>query len=275
MIESICSPGLIPKAKSLTSVACTAQSKNELTCSAGPFPPSRLFKRRRLASNERMSSRKHSSVPAVIITFEVTSSIPAHQSNGASVGRSQYPRRTSPFQGINGSISTGSSSSSVSVGVDAVPGECECDCDESLLARAHLHASASLVAGSKKVPLINVSRYRRIMEGVRESHGLFSRNDGAVVAKDVQGERSRTPASGEGRRRLLSVEERGVDIEVGVDIDVDIGVEVEVDADADIDADVDVDADVDGCGCKRCERVDMQSVAPQESPARIKDEGGI
>ena len=105
---------------------------------------------------------------------------------------------------------------------------------------------------------------------MRESHGLFSRKEAAVVAKDVQGDKSRTPASGEGRRRLpLSVEECGVDIEVEVDIDVEIGVEVEVDIE------VDVGVGVDGCGCKRCERVDMQSVAPQESPARIKDEGGI
>jgi hypothetical protein len=81
------------------------------------------------------------------------------------------------------------------------------------------------------------------MEGVRESRELLSRNEVAVVAKDVQGDKSRTPASGEGRR-LLSVEEYGV---VGID----------------------------GCGCKRCERVDMQRAAPQESPARIQDEGGI
>ena len=80
------------------------------------------------------------------------------------------------------------------------------------------------------------------MEGVRESHALLSWNEADVVAKDVQGERSRTPASGDGRR-LLIVEECGIGI--------------------------------DGCECKRCERVDMQSAAPHESPARIKDEGGI
>jgi len=228
MTQSICSPGSIPKAKSLTSVACTALSKNELTSSAGPLP-SRLINRRSFPSNERMSSRKHSNIPAVIITFDVTSSIPAHQSNGASVGRSQYPRRLSPFQGINGSKSTGSSSASVGA-------------RESPLVKLQLHASASLVAGSKEVPLINVSRYRRIMVGVSESRALFSRNEAAVVAKDVQGENSKTPANGEGRR-FLSVGECGVDI--------------------------------DGCGCKKCERVDMQSPAPQESPARMQDEGGI
>lgn len=76
------------------------------------------------------------------------------------------------------------------------------------------------------------------MEGVRESHELLSRNEADVVAKDVQGEKSRTPASGEGRR-----------LECGTGID--------------------------GCECKRCKRVDMQSEAPHESPARMKDEGGI
>jgi len=78
-----------------------------------------------------------------------------------------------------------------------------------------------------------------------ESHELLSRKEADVVAVDVQGERSRTPASGGGRGRL-SVEECGDD-----------------------------EIDIDGCGCNRCERVDMQRLPPQESPARTSDEGGI
>jgi hypothetical protein len=85
------------------------------------------------------------------------------------------------------------------------------------------------------------------MQGVSESYEPFSRKEADVVAEDVQGEKSTTPASGEGRRRLLSVEECGDDDDTGTD----------------------------GCGCKRCERVDMQRVPPQESPARISDDGGI
>ena len=83
------------------------------------------------------------------------------------------------------------------------------------------------------------------MHGVRESHRRFSRYDAAVVAKDVQGERRRTPASGEGSRGRSG------------------------------DACGDCGTEMDGCGCKRCERVEMQRAPPQESPARISDEGGI
>ena len=186
MISSICSPGSTPNAKSLTGTACTALSKNELTASAGPVP-SRFFKARSVASSARMSSRKHSRMPAVIMTRDATSSIPAHQSAGASLACSQYPARATPFQVTDGSNRTGSASV-----LDGAGG--------SRFADAWRHASASLVAGSASVPLRKAPRNRRVRPGVSASCAAFSRYDPDVVAKDVQGESRRTPARGAARR---------------------------------------------------------------------------